>query len=134
MSTGCITVIFDDDDGEIAVLFRHGDGYPEVHGVELAKFLSTRILCSGLGGKIIDGKQWANGMNCLAAQIVAHFKVAPGGFYLYPANAASIGEMYTYEVFCKGPGHDFNICILERNSVIFNGTPEELLEKFAKKD
>ncbi len=134
MSTGCITVICDNSDEEIAVLFRHGDGYPEVHGVELAKFLSTRILCSGIGGKIIDGKQWANGMNCLAAQIVAHFKDAPGGFYLYPARSRYIGEMYIYEVFCEGPGHNFNIRISDRNSVIFNGTPEELLEKFAEKD
>ncbi len=134
MSTRCITVICDDKDEKIAVLYRHGDGYPEVHGVELAKFLSTRILCSGLGGKIIDGKQWANGMNCLAAQIVAHFKDAPGGFYLYPAGTQNIDEMYSYAVSRKGPGRDINICILERNSVIFNGTPEELLEKFAKKD
>jgi hypothetical protein len=71
---------------EIAVLYRQMDGYPEGHGEELENFL-----------KGLDSISY-NGAECLAAQIVAHFKKGFGKFYLYPAGTRNIGEEYIYHV------------------------------------
>lgn len=86
MSTRSLTILMDGNT-EIAVLYRHWDGHPESHGAELATFLS---------------KASANGANCLAAQVVAHFKIEPKNFYLYPAGTRRLGEEYRYTVY--GPG------------------------------
>jgi len=98
MGTRCLTVIRDRSE-EIAVLYRQYDGYPEGHGAELKEFLDGFKIVNGIPmayeGKIADGAQ------CLAAQIVAHFKTVVGNFYLYPAGMRGLGEEYIYTVFCE---------------------------------
>jgi len=106
MGTRCLTVIHDERDEEIAFLYRQFDGYPEGHGKELKDFLK--------GIKIINGIQdtrigVANGANCLAAQIVAHFKTEVGQFYLYPAKTRDCGEDYIYHVRIKGDKVKVNV-------------------------
>jgi hypothetical protein len=99
MGTRSLTVIQDaDNDEEIAVLYRQMDGYPEGHGRELAEFLSGMAIVDGLPPGRGERDRLANGAECLAAQIVAHFKQEPGGFYLYPAGTRSLGEEYIYYV------------------------------------
>ena len=68
MGTRSLTIFQEKE--EIAVLYRQFDGYPEGHGRELAEFLSGYKFTKGK----IDNPKTANGMDCLAAQIVAHFK------------------------------------------------------------
>ena len=41
----------------------------------------------------------ANGLDCLAAQTVAHFKTEVGGFYLMRARTRNAGENYRYTVY-----------------------------------
>lgn len=97
MGTRSLTIF--EDREEIAVLYRQYDGYPSGHGRELAEFLS--------GYRVTDGKfldpRTANGMSCLAAQIVAHFKTESGGFYLYPAGTRNAGEEFRYTVYGVAP-------------------------------
>lgn len=98
MSTCSLTVMMDDDGSEIAVMYRHMDGYPEWHGKELAEFLkSIEVTYTGY-----DGVEYANinanGMSCLAAQIVAAFKESPLGIYLYPAGTRDVGEEWLYQI------------------------------------
>lgn len=93
MGTRSLTVIVDEQGKEIAVLYRQMDGQPDSHGKELVEFLRDMEMTQGL----VEGKT-ANGMNCLAAQIIAHFKTAPGGFYLYAAGTRDAGEEYIYTV------------------------------------
>ena len=38
------------------------------------------------------------GIQCIAAQLVAHFKDGAGGYYLYPTNAKDCGQEYDYEI------------------------------------
>lgn len=97
MGTRALTVIEDADGQEIAVLYRQHDGYPEGHGKELTAFLAGRRVVNGIGGGDRDG-QASNGMECLAASLVAHFKEEIGGFYLYPAGTRDCGEEYIYTV------------------------------------
>ena len=94
MGTRCLTVIVNEwENEEVVVLYRQFDGYPSVHGLELAEFLHNITMTDGL-----QGKNTANGIACLSAQIIAHFKDAPGQFYLYPAGKRDIGEEYIYTV------------------------------------
>lgn len=99
MGTRCLTV-FKDAEKEIAVLYRQFDGYPEGHGKELTDFLKDKRIVNGIGGNANSTNAF-NGMACLAASVVAHFKEDIGGFYLYPAGVRGIGEEYTYEVSGK---------------------------------
>lgn len=97
MGTRCLTVFKNEEGTEIAVLYRQMDGYPEGHGQELADFLADKALVNGIGGDTTKATAF-NGMPCLAASVVAHFKDDIGSFYLYPAGTRDIGEEYIYTV------------------------------------
>jgi hypothetical protein len=93
MGTRCDTIMYNGADKEIAVLYRQYDGYPDGHGKELKKFLNGKKIINGISGE--DNHNF-NGMDCLAAALVAHFKKTIGGFYLNPAGSRD-GE-YQYKV------------------------------------
>jgi hypothetical protein len=77
-------------------MYRQFDGYPSGHGAELAEFLASGKMVNGLSG---DDTSVFNGMCCLAAQMVAHFKKEPGGIYLMvPTPGADHGQEYEYHV------------------------------------
>lgn len=78
MGTRSNTIIIDGNT-VIANMYRQFDGYPLGHGRELFKFLEPLYLVNGLG---METMGQANGLGCLAAQMVAHFKTEPGGIYL----------------------------------------------------
>lgn len=80
-------------------MYRQFDGYPTGHGAELAEFLNGGRLVNGLNG--IGKELQFNGMACLAAQMVSHFKKESGGFYLHPTDVTDCGQDYEYHVFLK---------------------------------
>ena len=100
MGTRCLTVFKEDDGTEIAVLYRQMDGYPDGHGQELTDFLKDHHISNGIGPNETDAD--FNGMNCLAASVIAHFKNGIGMFYLYPAGTRDCGEEFIYTVTNKG--------------------------------
>lgn len=83
-------------------MYRQFDGYPTGHGAELAEFLSSGTMVNGLG---VGSKTLQfNGMGCLAAQMVAHFKESPGGFYIHPTDITDCGQDYEYHIYDSGKG------------------------------
>jgi hypothetical protein len=100
MSTRSLTFVIDTGyakPAKLVCMYRHMDGYPAGHGQELFKFLS--------GGKVINGlgvgnppKAW-NGVGCLAAALVKHFKEGIGGVYLQPTNTVDSGQEYEYRIY-----------------------------------
>ena len=100
MGTRCLTVFQEEDGTEIAVLYRQYDGYPDGHGKELTEFLAGKPIVDGYNGGTPDGA--FNGIECLAAQVIAHFKKGIGGFYLMAAGTRDAGEEYIYTVTNKG--------------------------------
>lgn len=118
MGTRSLTVIQEDSGKEIAVLYRQYDGHPDCHGQHLKDFLYGFTIVNGMG--FDDPPKIANGMNCLAAQIVAHFKKQPGNFYLYPAGVRDCGEEYVYTIYTK----DKKLCMrVQSGAVTFFGMP-----------
>ena len=96
MSTRALINILNANDEVICAIYKHWDGYPEDPGVghALKEFLEPIRIVNGLSTL----KDVANGMECLAAQVVAHLKGGPGDIYLYPPNTCDIGEEYIYTV------------------------------------
>ena len=82
-------------------MYRQFDGYPEGHGAELAEFLTNGRLVNGLSATKTVKEVVFNGMGCLAASMVAHFKQTPGGFYIHPTDVTDCGQDYEYHIFDK---------------------------------
>jgi hypothetical protein len=101
MGTRSLTVFVDEfDSKEIVVLYRQFDGYPDGHGRELAEFLKGIVLVNGIPMDSGDVRM-ANGMACLTAQVIAHFKTEVGGFYLHAAGTHDCWEEWIYTVYPK---------------------------------
>jgi len=113
MGTRSLTVFYNNywpqqDETEVAVMYKQYDGYPSGLGDDLVDLLRGVRIVNGIGG---DVSNIANGMPCLAAQVVSHFKCGgdpsdlfskgiAGGSYLYPAGTRDCGEEYIYEIRC----------------------------------
>ena len=83
---------------EIVVMYRQYDGYPTGHGKELLEFLKGMTIVNGISAKENPNK-FANGMDCLAAQVVKHFKEDAGGFYLHKSGTRDCGEEFIYTIY-----------------------------------
>ena len=98
MGTRCITRVVGENGSVILAMYRQFDGYIEGgHGDDLKNFLKDIKVVNGLPLNADD--KFANGMGCLAAQLVTHFKTeqgGPGGIYIYPSDCPD--EEYNYEV------------------------------------
>lgn len=101
MGTRSLTVVMDEYKKEICVLYRQFDGYPTGHGKELKDFLKGFQIVNGMS--INQTGKTANGMDCLTAQLIAHFKKGPGNFYLYPTGTRDCGEEYIYTIYPVKP-------------------------------
>ena len=98
MGTRSLTVFQEKKgDSDIVVMYRQMDGYPTGHGDDLAQFLKNGIIVNGL--PMGDDRKLFNGMGCLAAAVVAHFKDGAGSIYLYPAKSRDCGEEYIYYIY-----------------------------------
>jgi hypothetical protein len=119
------------DDGTnepIMCIYRQFDGYPSGHGHELAQFLNSKKLVNGYTDK--DSAE-ANGMSCLAAQLVVQLKHGVGGIYIYaPMTGRDYGQDYEYHVY------DDKVIVQNcntvydsgHNQVIFDGTWKEFAQ------
>jgi len=131
----------------LMTMYRQYDGYPSGMGDDLAQFLKQ--------GKVVNGissteKQLVfNGAGCLAAQLVAHFKDGPGGFYLYRPMSKDCGEDYTYEVVVDFNTKEMTLrCFdigyisksgnyINKRKLLFEGKPQDYdawLEKHSKQN
>ena len=116
MGTRSITIFLDEEDTEIAVLYRQYDGYIEGHGKELRNFLKNKEIINGISIKKQQTKDNSfNGMANLAANTIAHFAGALGNFYLYPPNTRNIGEDYIYIISGKVGDKEATVTIKDYN-------------------
>ncbi len=124
-----------DTEGTLVTLYRQYDGYPSGWGVMLAEFLQDFVVVNGI--RVGDDRKIANGIGCLAAQIIANFKDGAGGMYVHPVDSEDCGEEYVYVVYhdeagqiiitiYEGPWNE------ENEKEIFSGTPQELLVEYKK--
>ena len=115
MGTRSLTFVYDGDK-PIINMYRQYDGYPEGHGFELAEFLMSGEMVNGYSDN--NAKQF-NGMGCLAAQMIAHFKKSVGGFYIYPVDSTDCWQEYEYHVY------ENRVLVKNPGVIIFSGTYKE---------
>ncbi len=124
-------------------MYRQYDGYPTGHGAEIAEFLAPFTLVNGIG--VEETRKVANGMGCLAAQLVANFKDGAGGFYLHPVTSKECGQDYEYHIFQQGRDgfriaitdrgcNMFGLTMSDKNDAIFDGSLAEFTEFCKEKE
>lgn len=129
MGTRCLTIVYNEQGQPLVNLYRPYDGYPSGHGVELAEFLQDFNMISGPAAK--TEQRTANGMGCLAAQVVAHFKESVGGFYIYSVEDTDCGQDYEYHIYAEAGNlcvrvkdrgcNMFGLTMSDKDECIFNG-------------
>ena len=108
-------------------VYKHYDGYPQGHPLDLAKFLKGFSVVNGLGQ---DTHKVANGLGCLAAQYIAAFKMKAGDIYVEsPDTERDWIEYITYVWGDDGKGIWMSIFDIE-DGCIFVGKPQELIDKY----
>ena len=112
MGTRSLTFVYD---GNVPVIniYRQFDGYPSGHGHELAQFLNSKKLVNGYTDK---NSAEANGMGCLAAQLIVQLKHGVGGIYIHPVTSTDCGQDYEYHVY------EDKVVVKDPTAVIFEGT------------
>jgi len=133
MGTRALTFVYDGNK-PIVNLYRQYDGYPTGHGAELAEFLNGFTIVNGIGA---ETTRVANGMGCLAAQVVAHFKDSVGGFYIHSVDATECGQDYEYHVYQKDKElrvrvtdrgcNMYGLTMSDTNDSIFDGSVAEFV-------
>ena len=125
-------------------IYHHYDGYPEYLGVTIADYLSDISVINGIG----NNTNVANGLGCLAVQLICHLKLANSGYdklhtldipagnvYLDPWDLGRNDVDYIYYVWAA-EGKDIWISIFERGTddeyslCTFVGTPDKLIKKY----
>jgi hypothetical protein len=98
MGTRHLTYVYDETDTILLCMYGQWDGYISGHGTNLANFLNSfDAIVNGI--PVGDPRKMANGMGCLAAQLVAHFKDGAGNFYIYPPKLGNdCWQEYEYHI------------------------------------
>lgn len=124
MGTRSLTYFYEDEkEKPFMCMYRQFDGYPEGHGKELGTFLAKFEIVNGFGMDDKAGSH-ANGMGCLAAQMVADFKKEIGNHYLVaPDLQQDSWQEYEYHVYPKMV--EVRQCYND-GEVIFTGSYEAL--------
>ena len=112
-------------------VYKHYDGYPSGHPVDLAEFLKDFKVVNGLGQ---DTYKVANGVGCLAAQYVAALKMDAGELYIENVDTEHFDiEYVTYVWGTENKDIWMSIFDIE-DGCIFVGKPQELIEKYEDND
>ena len=109
----------------ILCMYRQYDGYLSGHGAELAEFLQDFNVVNGYNHD--TPKRSANGMGCLAAQLIAHFKDGIGNIYIHEPNDSDCGEEYTYTIYEEDGKVRIRAYDVWAKKIIFDGSPEYML-------
>jgi len=105
MGTRSTTNILDENGNRLLCIYQQFDGYIEGGvGEKLIRLLEDRVVVNGY---TMDDKERRNfnGMSCLAADVVAHFKDGIGGAYIQALDEDYVGS-YDYTISCIGDGKD----------------------------
>lgn len=123
MGTRSLTFVYTGQVGSepLINIYRQFDGYPSGHGAELADFLTSfDEIVNGI--PVGDKRKLANGMGCLAAQLVGQLKDGVGNVYLYPLDARDCWQEYEYHIY------ENRIVVKNPGEVIFDGSWQEFYE------
>jgi len=128
MGTRSLTFVYDNNK-PIVNMYRQYDGYPSGHGAELVDFLSAGRLVNGLIHSKTAEEVVFNGMGCLAASLIAHFKKSPGGFYIHSVDSKECGQDFEYHIYAGEENKGFKIKVFNCGVNFFGLTQSEKHDK-----
>ena len=103
-------------ENHLVSIYKQYDGYISSYGIDLSDFLNKMKLVNGYDSTQENGG-FANGMGCLAAQLIKHFKVGIGGYYI--TNKTNSQE---YDYYIYNEGGALRIKVIYDNRELFDGT------------
>lgn len=112
-------------------IYKHYDGHPERLGVTLASYLKGYDILNGIPSDYQG--PIANGIGCLAAQLVSYLKEEPGNVYLQPPRNINV-EDYVYYVWVKEDSRIMISIFNYEEECIYVGDCESLIEKYEYND
>jgi hypothetical protein len=118
---------------EICLMYRQFDGYPSGHPSETAEWLASGQVVNGLS--MGETNLVFNGAGCLAAQLIAKYKVEPGGTYLHPLkHRGKCWEDYLYDIIVKEDKSIEFVCYENgrRKTEVFRGSPSDFVLHYSK--
>lgn len=124
MGTRSLTIVYSEyGDKPICAMYRQFDGYLSGHGKELKDKFGEFQIINGIG--MGDNENKANGMGCLAAQIISFFKTEIGRFYMQATNDY---QEYNYHLYCRGGKIWARVTGYDNGVEIFEGWLSEMPE------
>ena len=110
-------------------IYKHYDGYPQGHPLELANWLIHKKIVNGIG---VDTYGLANGLGCLAAQYISAFKMGAGDLYVENPSENLHGDIEYITYVWGDDGKDIWMSIFDtyEKKCIFVGKPQELIDKY----
>ena len=121
------TTSFYDGDEHLLTYYRQYDGYPTHYGQRLAHQISRCEIVNGFT-LAMEGGTHANGVGCLVAQILTHWKMGDGllgGLYIQPEDTKNL-EAYHYDVVFD-EDNECSITVFRYGGKVGTFTPEELM-------
>ncbi len=112
-------------------IYKHWDGYPEALGVTLANYLDGYEIVNGISHDIQG--LIANGIGCLAAQLVSYMKDGPGDISLRIPEDRD-WEDYAYYIWIKDHEEIMISIFNYEDECIFVGNSKSLIEKYEYND
>ena len=122
MGTRSKTTIFDEHGQPLVSIYRQMDGHFESHGEELAAILKDIAIVNGYGSD--TPKKAANGMGCLAAQVIAALKTEQGIGGIYICRDTDKQE-YNYEIRFVKTHEGANYTLIGRVSLVGTNSSKE---------
>lgn len=122
MGTRSLTFVYNEHGRILVNMYGQYDGYPSHHGRLLAEFLlSIEAVTNGIQSG--ETRRTANGMGCLAAQMIVSFKQDVGQYYIYPADSGDVGQDYEYHVYLN------RVRVIDYNGCeVFDGSWKKFME------
>jgi hypothetical protein len=102
-----------DGNQTLVSIYRQMDGYPDSLGKELADFAGPMTIVNGYS---MDqhAPEYANGMGCLAAQLIAHLKLNSD----YVKHGGVIGNVYIRDTSDESHGEEYVYNLTERDGKV----------------
>lgn len=115
MGTRSTVTILSEQGDHLVSLYIQFDGYPSGVGQKLADFLGGKKLVNGYGDA--TSQTQANGMGCLAAQLIAHLKDGIGNVYVTEKGDS---QEYNYTISVVDGKYHLK-CESEYDGLIYSG-------------
>lgn len=124
MGTRSATRVWDEAGNLLVIIYGQHDGYPTGVGADIKESVGGHVVVNGISGN--EPRPFANGMGCLAAQLIVDLKTDVGGIYIVPASFEAEWVDFVYDLRCEraeiaGPPVRPRLTVTSGERVIYEG-------------